>query len=133
MCLTETSATRGLFFIYTFFFSATCPHYHLLRWRQLQVQGRSCALRKNSHFIFFFTIIYDLSDFSDSLFTPTKTNKQNIINIIVKRSLRLLVSSIPTHLHHQYDVVAAASTFLFTKSTTFEGKNCVKPDHRDHA
>ena len=44
---------------------------------------------KTAIIFFFFTIIYDLSDFIDSLFTPTKTNKQDII---IKRSLRLLVS-----------------------------------------
>ena len=36
------------------------------------------ALQKNSYFFFFYTIIYGLSDFINFLFTPTKTNKQNI-------------------------------------------------------
>ena len=84
---------------------------------------------KQPLFFFFFTIIYDLSDFINSLFTPTKTNKQDIL---IKRSLRMLVSSTPTHLQRQYDAAVAVSTFPFIKSTTFGGENCVKPDHRDH-
>ena len=72
-------------------------------------------------FFFFYIIIYDLLDFIDFLFTPTKSNKQNII---IKRRWRLLclLFSLPsytlTHYHHKYDA-ASPSTFLFTKSTTF--------------
>ena len=66
-------------------------------------------------FFFLYTIIYDLLDFIDFLFTPTKTNKQNII---IKRRWRLLwfLFFLPlyilTHSHHQYDA-ASASTFVF--------------------
>ena len=74
-----------------FFFFLLPPATIIIFWEddnsEYKLSTWPCGKTAITPFFFFYTIIFDLLDFIDFLFTPTKTNKQNII---IKRRWRLL-------------------------------------------